>query len=233
MPTNLNDLCIGQYQASMLVVTRLDDDCTPLTGDDDQARTRCFSQVDAQPQYEDGTQFGRRAADGVRCWYVRDCDRLTQWDVTFTILTWDWELIELMTSSALAIGKTGGPWDGDVIGIYAPGPDADCPSGISTEVYVKAAPKGSGGICSSNAGFPSYVRHLFPFMRARLGQVTMDDNEEGILLNMQGFSLPNPNWGAGPANNWEGTTVPADTPYAAVFSNTLPSDQCGYAETVA
>lgn len=235
MATNLNGLCIGQAQASMLVVTRLDATCTPLTGANDQGRTLCFAQVDATPQYDDGVEFGRRAASGARCWYLRDCDHLKQWDITVQLITWDMELLEIMTSSALILGSATSPWVGKVIGLETPGPDADCPSGLSLEVYVRAAALGSSGICSAaGAGFPTYVRHLFPFMRAKLGQVTLDDNADGIMANLSGFALPNPNWGNGPANNWEGAVgVGTDTPYAFAFSNTLPTSTCGYSPTVA
>lgn len=234
MPTGLNGLCIGQYQACMLVVTRLDTDCTPLTGDAAQVRSTCFAQVDAQPQYDEGQEFGRRASDGSRCFYIRDCDKFKQFDLTFQLITWDIELLELMTDGTLILGAGGGDWDGDVIGLELPGTGAACPAGVSIEVYTKAA-FGTAGICSdSGAGAPSYVRHLFPYVQARLGQITFDDNTDGILVNLTGFGLANPNWGNGPANNWEGATpVGDDTPYAFTFTNTLPSSSCGYAAAVA
>lgn len=235
MATNQNGICIGQAQAAMLVVTKLDNDCTPLTGDSAQGRTHCFTTVDAQPNVDEGQEFGRRAANGQRCWYLRDCDRLKQWDLTLTLLTWDWELLELMTSGTLVLGSSASDWVGDVVGIETPGPDAECPDGASLEIYTKALPAGSGGICSeAGAGFPTYARVLFPFTRMRFGQITLDDNADGILVNITGFALPNPNWGTGPANNWEGEGgVSGDTAMAIVFSNDLPSSTCGYAASVA
>jgi hypothetical protein len=229
MPSTLNDLCIGQYQAAMIVLTRLDGDCVPQTGDTDQSRSACFASVDAQPQYDEGQEFGRRAANGNRCFYVRDCDKFKQIDLTLQLITWDMELIELATSSDLILGGGSTPWSGDTIGFALPGTDADCPAGASLEVYTKVA-FGTGGFCApAAAGAPSYIRHLFPFTQLRMGQITFDDNTDGILLNLQGFGLANPNWGNGPNDDWEGSTdVPASTPYAAVFSNTLPDAACGY-----
>lgn len=229
MPSTLNDLCIGQYQAAMIVLSRLDADCTPLTGGTDQVRTVCFASVDAQPQFDDGQEFGRRAANGNRCFYVRDCNKFKQFDLTLQLITWDMELIELATSSDLILGKIGGDWAGDTIGFAMPGTDADCPSGVSVEVYTKVA-FGTGGFCApASAGAPTYIRHLFPFAQLQMGQVTLDDNTDGILLNLTGFSLANPNWGDGPNNDWEGSTdVPAGSPYAATFSNDLPTESCGY-----
>jgi hypothetical protein len=229
MPSTLNDLCVGQYQAQLIVLTRLNAACTPMTGDTDQVRTACFASVDAQPQYDDGQEFGRRAANGQRCFYVRDCNHFKQIDLTFSIITWDMELIELATSSDLILGDVTSDWSGDTIGFAMPGTDADCPSGVSVEVYTKAA-FGTGGFCApASAGAPAYIRHLFPFAQLQMGQITLDDNTDGILLNLTGFSLANPNWGDGPNNDWPGSTdVPASTPYAAVFANELPDASCGY-----
>ena len=97
MASTLNGLCIGQLQPQMLVFTRLDTDCTPLLGADDQVRSACFAQMTASPQYDDGQEFGRRAANGVRCWYVRDCDKFKQIDLTAQLITWDMEMVELVT----------------------------------------------------------------------------------------------------------------------------------------
>jgi hypothetical protein len=231
MASTLNGLCIGQLQPQMLVFTRLDTDCTPLTGADDQVRSACFAQMTASPQYDDGQEFGRRAANGVRCWYVRDCDKFKQIDLTAQLITWDMELVELVTSSELQVGKTGGTWDGDAIGFAMPGIDASCPTGVSTETYTKAA-FGAGGFCaSSESDAPTYIRHAFPFNQWRFGDLTFDDNTDGILLNLAGFGLANPNWADGPNNDWEAEGgIPASAPYAAVFSDDLPTETCGYVD---
>ena len=231
MASTLNGLCIGQYQAAMVVFTRLDTDCTPLTGTDDQARSACFSQVTASPQYDDGQEFGRRAANGVRCWYVRDCDKFKQIDLGVSLITWDMELVEIVTSSDLQVGKTGGDREGDAIGFAMLGSDADCPAGVSTEVYTKAT-FGTGGFCApAELGAPAYVRHVFPFNQWRFGDLTFDDNADGILLNFTGFGLANPNWASGPNDDWEAEGgVPTSAPYAAVFSDDLPAETCGYVD---
>lgn len=229
MPSLLQNLCIGQYQPTMLVLSRLSAACTPMTGANDQARTFCFASVDAQPQYDDGTEYGRRSSDGLRCWYVRDCNHFKQIDLTIAIITWDMELIELSTGSTLLVGKTGTPWVGKSMGFGIPGGDDACPSGVATEVYTKAA-YGTGGFCVSTAsGAPVYVRHLFPFARLQMGQVTLDDNSDGIMLNLTGFGMANPNWGNGPKDDWPANTdVATSSPYAAVFTSTLPDATCGY-----
>jgi len=231
MASTLNGLCIGQYQPALLVFTRLDSDCTPLTGANDQVRSACFTSVTASPQYDDGQEFGRAAANGSRCWYVRDCDKFKQINLGATLLTWDMEMIELVTGSDLVLGDAGGPRAGDSVGFAMPGSDADCPDGTSTEVYTKAA-FGTGGICSpAEADAPLYVRHLFPFNRWRFGDITLDDNTDGITLPLTGFGLQNSNWGDGPNNDWEGEGgVAAGTPYTAVFSDTLPTTTCGYVD---
>lgn len=229
MASTLQGLCIGQHQPTLLVLSRLDDDCTPLTGANDQVRMACFASVDSQPQYDDGQEFYRRAANGTRCFYVRDCDRFKQIDLTIQTIGWDMEMIELATGSDLLLGATGGTREGDSIGFALPGSDADCPNGVSVEVYVNSA-YGTGGICApAEAAAPPYVRHLWPYTSLRMGQVTLDDSTDGILLNLSGFGLANPNWGNGPNDDWpaEGG-MPASSPYAAVFADTLPTAECGY-----
>lgn len=227
-----NTICLGQRQACAFRATRLNDDCTPATGADNAVVTQGLVTLNADPDVEEGATFEPKNACDDILWTATEDDRIKRYTGDFEFGLWDYELIELMTGAQLLVADATVAWSGDNAGITYPGPGSPASPGVALEIWVKNAGVGEVGQCGPAATHPPFTRYVFPYVRARIGGRTF--NNEAAMFTGSIKIDPNPSWDQGPYGDWPLTTGFADFPDAAYVQfwdeedNVPDVPACGY-----
>lgn len=224
-------ICIGQRQACALRATRLNADCTPAEGADNAVVTAALATLTLEPQVEEGQTFNPPNACGDYLWSAEDPDRILRYTGDGELVLYDYELIELMTDSALLTGAVGTPWAGDNAGVAYPGPASTPSPGVCLEIWVKNAGVGDEGPCGPSDSHPPYTRYVLYRCRVRPGGRTF--NGEASMFTFSIKVGPNPQWGTGPWGDWNVTQTPDINPVAQFYDDALPDTGCGYIEVPA
>lgn len=226
-----NTICVGQRQACAFRATRLQSDCTPATGADNAVVTNGLISLTLTPDIEEGATFEPKNACDEILWTATNDDRVKRYTGDGEIGLWDYELIELMTDATLLVADSTVAWSGDNAGLAMPGPSTSAGAGFALEIWVKNAGIGDVGQCGPESTHPPYTRYVFPFVRARVGDRTF--NNEAAMFAFSAKFDPNPNWDMGPYGDWPITTgfndFP-DAPYVQFYdeADNLPDTGCGY-----
>jgi len=226
---DLASICVGQRQACALRATRLDVNCAPVLGAGNGAVTAGLVTLNADPEVEEGAKFQPKNACDNILWTAEEEDKIVRYTGDFEMGLWDYELIELLTNSALGVGAVGTPWAGQNVGLFAPGPTTPSAFGCGLEIWVKNAGAGSEGQCGPEGTHPPYTRYVFPLVKIRPGGRTF--NGEASMFTGSIKISPNPAWGDGPYGDWQLTTDFSDEPdkaYVQFADEDLPATSCGY-----
>lgn len=224
-----NVACIAERSVCAIRATRLDDDCTPLTGPTDGAVALAIATINATAEVQEGTAFEPVDGCGRTVYSARNPDVVRRKNITMELHLQDFELIELLTDSSLILGAADGPWPGLVIGINEPGANTESKPGVALEIWTKTA-FGTGDCGEdSETENPVWMRHTLPKVKLRLGDRTFEDAH--ATVSFSGFAVANPLWGeGGPWGDWpaEGPLDPS-TPHARMFDPLGPPEaNCGY-----
>lgn len=200
--------CVSAIKGRVMRVIKLDTCGNPVTGAaSSMVVSNGFISIKPDPQYEDGTEYLKRLADGTFCVNQKDAGQLKRVKLTTMICTLDPDLMVLMTGARLlsnGVTGTGAAWS-----------DSQQVSGhYSLEVWQDVA--GPSG-CDAT-GNQRYVYWAFPNVSNNQLQSWM------IELGTLEFTLTSETAGVG--TRW-GTGTGWATPWLG--SNTLQSgDQFAY-----
>ena len=225
-----NVFCHVERSACAIRATRLDASCLPVEGEGNAAISTAIATITATPDVTEGARFNPTNACGAVIFTAADPNVTTRYTLEMELITTDFELIELLTSSSLILGAAdAGPsnsWAGDTIGLARPGPTTGSSAGAALEVWVKA---GSGvGACGPASTNPPYVRHVFPRVLLEQGTRTFENDVANVTFT--GFAESNNAWGLGPWGDYPGEDPAADTgsPWYSHYDTALPDASCGY-----
>lgn len=101
------------------------------------------------------------------------------------------------------------------------------PNGISLEFWTRAILDGG------NAPDLPYMHWVVPRAQLRLADNFTLDAESALQPVFQGTSTQNPNWGAGPEDDWPVNLTPADRVWQFVRVASIPDLSRGYVEVAA
>jgi hypothetical protein len=229
MASNLaNDTCIGQYKLCYIRVVRLGANCTPATGTDSAVISVGAVSIQASPELEEATAFEGKNGCGTVIFDATGQDKIKRWNLTGDLITFDWELLNLLFGGAVIVGDSGTDFPGKAIGYAMPGPAEEDTSGVSLEIWVKNTT--GTGTCVTGTVVAEWTRHVFPRVLATPGDRTFE--EDIAHFNFTGRGTENLNWGDGPFDDYPGVgNAPTDSGYFQFEEVDLPfdpDDACGY-----
>jgi hypothetical protein len=181
--------CATPIKGSFLRLVKLDTCGNPVTGASSLVVvTKSFVQVQMEPQYEDGTEFFDRTADGTPC--VNQVDDPTLKRLTLTI-----DFCEVNTSGVSYIASareltTGAGVTGTGFAVSEGNPT----NRFSLEIWQQVA---GSGACDAT-GAQRYIYHAFPNVgAARFGNYTIENARSVLQITAEtrGAGLQ---WGDGP-----------------------------------
>lgn len=223
MVTNLaGGVCIGHYDVCYLRVGRLSATCAPLYGANNGVITVGLVDMTASAEIREGADVEQVNGCGRTLFKVAKQDKVLRRNLTGTIGTWDYELLELLFGGTLILGAAGTNGAGKVIGWAEPSADSADRNPVSLEVIVKNAAEGEGACSSASSARPAYTGIIFPKVFATLGDYVA--NEGPHVVNFTGSAENNPNYISGPFRDWDNNAV-------TVFPTTSPMVFTGYDET--
>lgn len=217
--------CFGQYAVCAIRVSRLDENCCPMEGENNAVAQRCVISFTASPEREEGTEYNCTDGCGDVCWTVKDCDKEKRMNLDLEMCIRDLEMIELLSTAQVCLDDAG-----NCIGLERQGVDVDCPNGAVVELWAKV---GFGtGACPPDPTTadttPKWWRFTYPRAFMWMGDTTMEDDVYNV--NLTGYSENNPCFVDGPFNDY-----PAAKPLSpgALESILLdvegpPETACGY-----
>lgn len=216
--------CIGQYSACVIRATRLDDDCTPLTGPTDGIVVAAIADLTLTPEVKERTFVEPEDACGNIVFQAEIDEKLKRYTVAFNLIVAGWEAIELLTDASLIIGGASSPWVGKSIGVNHPGLTTPSKPGAALELWVKASAAGQSGPCGADETNPKWVRHRLPRTLLRLDARTF--NNETANYSFTGIATANPLFDD-PYDDLPGV-VDLNSPHQEFFDVGVPTVECGY-----
>jgi hypothetical protein len=229
MASNLaNDVCIGQYQLCYIRVVRLNQNCTPATGADVAVISVGATTITASPELEEATAFEGKNGCGTVLFDATGQDKIKRWNLTGDLITFDWELMEIMFGGTVIVGKVGSDFDGKAIGYAMPGKDEDDTNGVSLEIWTKNST--GTGLCDVGTGTAAlWTRHVFPRALMTPGDRTFEEDIAHFAFTGRGTE--NAAWGTGAFADYQGVgDAPTNSGYFQFEETDLPfdpDDACG------
>jgi hypothetical protein len=229
MASNLaNDTCIGQYKLCYIRVVRLNANCSPATGTDSAVISVGSVSIQASPELEEATAFEGKNGCGTVLFDATGQDKIKRWNLTGDLITFDYELLNLLFGGEVIVGAVGTDFAGKAIGYAMPGPAEEDTSGVSLEIWTKNTT--GTGTCVSGTTVAEWTRHVFPRVLATPGDRTFE--EDIAHFNFTGRGTDNLNWGTGPFDDYQGVgDAPTGSGYFQFQEVDLPfdpDDACGY-----
>lgn len=132
----------------------------------------------------------------------------------------DAEMLELTTGWTILTDL-----EGDSVGLAEPAQGATPPNGTCIEAWSVAWDGTAQAL--SGASQPMYIRHVWPRVKSRLGDYTLDVNILEVPVTGRGNSNPLLTAARGVIGDWPIGT-PSGTPYFWYYDPSLPVAQCGY-----
>lgn len=225
---------VGQYNACIVRVAKLDTDCSPLAGNTSGWVTAGLVTMTATPDIEEGTVFEPKTACGAIAYSIEDADKIKRYNLSGEFIFFDVEGMESMFGGATVLGAAGGTYDGDTIGYAAPDYTAAATNGVYLEVITKAAGEGAGDCVSAAGSFPVYHGHIFGKTFMTPGERTFENDVARMTFTAKARS--NPNLFDGPWNDYPGLGYIPTSPYVMVgydtteYATILASVAPGYAD---
>lgn len=235
MATNLaGGVCIGQLNACVVRVAKLDADCTPTGGADSGYVTAALATLSAEPDIEEGTRFEPKNACGELMFTYEQDSRIKRYNLSGEFFFFDWEMLKLLFGGDLVLGAAGGPFAGKVIGHAMPNYTVNPTSGVYLEVITQAVVEGAGDCQqpAAAAAYPSYIGHIFGKVRLTPGSRTFENDVARVTFT--GVATNNPLLTNGPWNDYPGAGYIPNSPYtqvgysAAQYNTILGTVGCGY-----
>ena len=220
-------VCAAEYGACVIRVTRLNSLCVPQAGANNGALASCIATINATPQVAPATEItwpGGSCDDDECLLTIRKPEKIQRWDLTMTLKFWDYEMLEIMTSNPLMMGKAAGPFASHAVGMSSVGTgDGYSIYGCVFEVWSRNVT--SSSLCLA-PGSATYKRWLFPKTTWRLGDQAFD-NSNPHVVNLVGVAERNPSF-TDAYGDWEGNTAPIGH-WSTCWTNSLPPyGSCGY-----
>lgn len=174
----------GSIKAAVVRVAKLSASCVPISGANNGAVSRAIVQLQAQAQYETGTEYTQKNGLGDILFSVKDSDKLKNLNLNLEIATRDFELIALMTGATPIVSGS------LTSGLARRGTGQTSPGAVSVEVWTKVA---SGtGTCVT--GDSQWFRTVYPKVEWTLGDT--DYGASIATYRLTGVAEGNPNWGS-------------------------------------
>ena len=209
------DYCVGQHSVCIVRAALLDTDCTPLGGADSAIVSAGIVTATAAPEFVDGASFEPTNGCGDIAWTYETADKVRRYNVSGELTYFDHEAFSLLFGGSLIVGDTGTAFVGDNIGWASPWYTDDAPPpAIYLEFIVKVAGAGIGDCTGASSDLPAAVGKIFPKVKLVPGDQTMEF--DAATMPFDGFSVNNPNIGAGPWNDFPGTGGIPNTGYLEV-----------------
>ena len=205
---------VGQYNACIVRVAKLDTDCTPLGGNNSGWVTAGLVTMTATPDVEEGTVFEPKTACGSIAYTIEDPDRIKRYNLSGEFVFFDVEGAEIMFGGTLVTGAGGGDFVGDNIGWAAPDYNAAATNGVYLEVITKAVGEGAGDCIASGVGFPVYHGHIFGKTFLTPGERVFENDV--ARQTFTGKARSNPALFDGPWNDYPGAGYIPTSPYITV-----------------
>lgn len=177
--------CISPIQGTRARIIRLDECGVPVTGAGSLIVFDGFVEVQVSPQYEDGTQYQLRKANGVFCVNRRGNDQFSRDEVNIRFCAIDPDAVAITTGQTII--TTGSPATGT--GFWVTEGDISARWGL--EVW-----QADSETCTGDD--PRSAYWAWPHLAAgRLGDLTIADDviEWRIVARSE---AANTSWGAGP-----------------------------------
>lgn len=212
-------VCLGSARVCALRVSRLDDICSCVVGEDNAVVSSAIVRLQASPEYETGDEFIQKDGCGNIVINIKDVDRLKRINLTMELATRDIALLEILTGGTVYANE-----EGDIIGFARRGIGAEANDPVAMELWTRAV--GASGTCAVETA--AWWRWTYPKATFTLGDVT---HENGIgLVQLTGFSEANPNFGNGCFDDWPSVDeIDPDSPEHFVLDEQGPPQaQCGY-----
>jgi hypothetical protein len=222
-------VCGVPIKGRVLRVIQLDVCGLPITGASGRVITaNSFTKVTMTPQYEDGTEFFERTADGSICVNQKDAPILKRMQLDVDLCAVDPDYTPLILSAREL--TTTAPVSGYGFAIQEGAPS----SHFSLEVWQLV---GGSGACSAG-GLQYFIYNCFPHCyNARLQAYSME-NAKSVLSFQCDTQAANPNWGHGPGSGADstkwlplgagGNSGSLDHWLWNITTVTPPTPQCGF-----
>jgi hypothetical protein len=212
-------VCLGSARVCALRVSRLDDACACVAGEDNAVVSSAIVRLQASPEYETGDEFIQKNGCGDIVINIKDVDRLKRINITMELATRDIALLELLTG-----GTVYQDGEGNIIGFARRGVGVAANDPVAMELWTRAV--SAAGNCTTEAA--SWWRWTYPKATLTLGDVS---HENGIgLVQLTGFAEANPNYGNGCFDDWPAADeIDPDSPEHFVLDEDgPPTAGCGY-----
>jgi hypothetical protein len=220
-------VCAAEYGACVIRATRLNSSCVPQSGANNGALASCIADLTATPVVAQATEVtwpGGSCDDDECLLTIRKPEKIQRWDLTLQLKFWDYELLEIMTSNPLMMGKAAGPYAGHAVGMSSVGVgDGYTINGAMFEVYTRNVTESSLCVASGSARYKHWV---FPKTTWRLGDQPFN-NDNPHVINLVGTAETNPAW-TDVYGDWEGNSAVIGH-WSTAWTDALPLyDSCGY-----
>lgn len=216
-------LCAVPIKGTHIRIVKVDECGNPVTGTGSLiVVTKGFSQVQSEPQYEDGEEFVEKNADGDLCVNDKDGPILKRYQLTVDLCEVDPTAMAFVLDGRLlqeAVTITG---TGFAIREGKP------TTRFSLETWQRVA---GPGACDES-GVQRYIYNAWPNVgNAQMGPYTVE-NAKSTFQFIGETKAAGPGWESGPVppTTWlpTGEIVDTDEHYAWNITTTdLPTEQCG------
>jgi hypothetical protein len=215
MPSNLaGDINLGQFNACVVRVARLDTDCSPSGGNDSGWVTAGLITATATPDVEEGTVFEPKTACGDIAYTFETADKIKRYNLSGEFVFFDWEGMEIMFGGETILGAAGGDFAGEVIGYATPAFTSTANNGVYLEIITQGVAQGAGDCIASGSGFPTYYGNIFGKVKMTPGERVFENDVARVTFT--GKATSNPALFDGPWNDYPGAGYIPNSPYVHV-----------------
>jgi len=178
-------------KGSMMRMVKVDICGVPVTGAGAlTVMTKAFVQVQSAPQYEAGTEYFERTADGTPCVNQMDAPTFKRMQLTVDMCVMDPDQIAYVLSARELV--TSGPVSGYGFALS----EGQTHNKFSLEVWQQVA---GSGACDPS-GNQRYIYNAWPHVgNGQVGNYTIDINRSTFQFQAVTFAA-SPLWGVGPAS---------------------------------
>lgn len=225
---------VGQFNACIVRVAKLDTNCTPLGGNTSGWVTGGLVTMTATPDIEEGTVFEPKTACGDIAYTFEDADKIKRYNLSGEFIFFDVEGMETMFGGSAIVGAVGGTFDGDNIGFAMPDYTSAATNGVYLEIITKAVSEGAGDCVTAAGTVPVYHGHIFGKVKMTPGERTFENDVARMAFT--GKARSNPALYNGPWNDYPGLGYIPTSPYVMVgydsteYATILASVAPGYAD---